>query len=197
MEGQIIISISREFGSGGHDIARKIADDLGIKFYDRNMLDEIAVAKNTTADKLSAYDEKSESFFSKRFGSQAAETAVAKMQFNFIHKRAELGESFVVVGRCADVVLDDFDDIFKIFVMGNHREKLARVMKKYKMNERNASALMEKTDKQRRAYHNRYAPYKWGDSRAYQLCINSSPLGEEKTAEIIEDYIKSALERRQ
>lgn len=189
MEGQLIISISREFGSGGHDIAKKIAEDFGIKFYDKNMLDEIVKA-NASAEQLMEYDEQPDSFFGKRFGKQAAETALARMQFNFIHKRAELGESFVVVGRCSEVVLSDFDCLYKFFVLGNTKAKIKRVMKKYELGQKEALALMETSDKKRKQYHNSFSELKWGDSRAYHMCVNSSLLGVNKTAELIEDYIR-------
>ena len=188
MEGQLIISISREFGSGGHDIAKKLSEELDIKFYDKNILDEIVKA-NSSAEQLKDYDEMPDSFFGKKFGKKAAEQALARMQFDFIHKRAELGESFVVVGRCSDVVLGDFDGLFSFFVRGNRKAKIKRVMKKYGLSENDAAALMDLNDKQRKQYHNQYADYKWGDSRAYDICINSSRLGVDKTAAMLLDYI--------
>lgn len=191
MEGQLLISISREFGSGGHDIAKKLSEELGIKFYDKNILDEIVKA-NPSAEQLKEYDEMPDSFFGKKFGKKAAEQALARMQFDFIHKRAELGESFVVVGRCSEVVLAEFDGLFSFFVRGNRKSKIKRVMKKYSLNDNDAAALMELNDKQRRQYHNQYSEYKWGDSRAYDMCVNSSRLGVDKTAAILLDYIKQS-----
>ena len=188
MEGQLIVSISREFGSGGHDIAKKLSEELDIKFYDKNILDEIVKA-NSSAEQLKEYDEMPDSFFGKKFGKKAAEQALARMQFDFIHKRAELGESFVVVGRCSDVVLSGFDGLYSFFVRGDKKQKVKRVMKKYGVNENDALALMELNDKQRKQYHNQYADYKWGDSRAYDMCINSSRLGVDKTVSILKDYI--------
>ncbi len=194
MEGQLIISVSREFGSGGHDIAKKISEDFGIKFYDKNILDEIAKVKDTTADKLADFDEKRGGLLRRVLDIPGlGDSSVSEMQFSFLHKRAELGESFVVVGRCSEVVLKEFDGLFKVFVLGNKKEKLQRVMKKYELGADAALELMEESDKKRRHYHNYYSERKWGDSRAYDLCINSSHLGVNGTAEIIESYIKEAL----
>ena len=95
----------------------------------------------------------------------------------------------MVVGRCSDVVLAGFDGLYSFFVRGDKKQKVKRVMKKYGVNENDALALMELNDKQRKQYHNQYADYKWGDSRAYDMCINSSRLGVDKTVSILKDYI--------
>ena len=196
MGKQTIISISREFGSGGHRIAEKLARDLDMKLYDRNMLDEIAEAKNIKVEYLEKYEEKPRNLMlTRRVGDYSNSMAeiVADMQFEYLREKAESGESFVVVGRCAETVLKDFKGLISIFVVGDKDKKLARVKEKYQMNETEALLKMKRHDKKRKMYHNRHSDFKWGDSRNYDICINSSKLGWEKTSELLESYIRERM----
>lgn len=193
MERQIIISIGREFGSGGHAIAEIIAKDLGINMYDRNMLDEIAREKGIDVDSLHRFDEKPRNPFlsrSVRGYSSSMEENLAQLQFEFIKGKAASGESFVIVGRCAEHVLKDSDSVISIFVLGDKQEKIARVKAKYDLDREEALTKMTRHDKKRKAYHNSYSDSKWGDSRGYDMCVNSSRLGVEGTAKFIESYIE-------
>lgn len=196
MGKQLIISVSREFGSGGHEIAEKIAGDLGIKFYDRSMLDEIADEMNVKVELLEKYDEKPRNFMlSRKVGkhTNSMEEILAELQFDFIRKKAEQGESFVIVGRCSETVLKDFDGLISIFISGKKLQKLERVMKKYNLKESEALAKMERHDWKRKRYHNRHSETKWGDSRYYDLCINSSHLDVDGTVSVLENYIKERI----
>lgn len=193
MNRQIIISIGREFGSGGHAIAEIVAKDLGINMYDRNMLDEIAREKGIDVDSLHRFDEKPRNPFlsrSVRGYSSSMEENLAQLQFEFIKNKADSGESFVIVGRCAEHVLKDRDSVISIFVLGDKQEKIARVKAKYDLDREEALTKMTRHDKKRKAYHNSYTDSKWGDSRGYDLCVNSSRLGVEGTAKFIESYIE-------
>lgn len=196
MDRQMIISISREFGSGGHEIAEKIANDLGIKFYDRNMLDEIAKELNVKVEVLEPYDEKPRNFMlSRRVGkySNSVEEILAELQFDYIRKKAKQGESFVIVGRCSEVVLREWKGLMTVFISGDRQHKMERVMKKYNLEEADALAKMDRHDWKRKQYHNRHADTKWGDSRYYDVCINSGPLGVSGTVRVLENYIKERL----
>ncbi len=194
MEKQIIISISREFGSAGHEVGEKIAEDLNLPFYDRKLLDNLAAEKGMNLEELEKYDEKPRNFFTSRTVkgySNSIADAVAEMQFDFIRKKAESGESFVVVGRCADVVLKGNDAAYSVFVLGNKEEKIKHVMKKYSLDREEAIIKMARHDRKRKAYHNSHSKISWGDSRGYDLCINSSRLGIEQTAKVIEAFVES------
>lgn len=194
--GQTIISISREFGSAGHEIAAKIAEDLGLKLYDRSMLDAIANDMNIKVEVLEKYDEKPRNYIlTRRVGmhSNSMEEILAELQFDFIRKKAEEGESFVIVGRCSDVVLKDFKNLITIFVTGDKAGKKARIMEMYHLSESEALAKMARHDKKRKQYHNRHTDRKWGDSRYYDMCINSSPLGTEVTTKVLENYIQERM----
>ena len=197
MDKQVIIAISREYGSAGHEIAEKVARDLGLKLYDRNMLDDISKDKDIHVEYLEKYDEKPKKLFSsRRVGAytNSIEEIIAEMQFDYLREKADTGESFVIVGRCAETVLKDRKGLISVFILGNYEVKLKRIMDKYHLSETDAAAKIKRHDKHRKQYHNHYSDGKWGDSRLYDLCINSSHLGIDKPAVIIKDYIKEIMD---
>ncbi len=199
MAEQTIISISREFGSGGHEIAKKIAKDLDLKFYDRKMLDEIADSLDVKVELLEKYDEKPRNFFmTRRIGkhTNSMEEILAELQFDYIQEKAASGESFVIVGRCAETVLKDFDGLISIFISGERQFKIQRVMDQFQLNESDAVIKMARHDRKRKQYHNRHSEHKWGDSRFYDVCMNSAYLDVAGTADILEQYIKERLKKQ-
>ncbi|MBQ4059371.1 MAG: cytidylate kinase-like family protein [Lachnospiraceae bacterium] len=190
---QLIISISREFGTYGHHIAAMVAEDLGINLYDRALLDEIAEENGIDAKHLEKYDERPKiPIISRkvRGHSNSMEDALFHMQSEFLKKKADSGESFVVVGRCAESVLKGREGLITIFILGDELTKLQDVKKKFNLSDKEALKKMRRHDLKRKAYHNRHSAVKWGDSRGYDLCINDSKLGIEKTVELIERYIE-------
>lgn len=197
MGNQIIISISREYGSEGRTIAEQIVKDLGLLFYDRNMLDEIAKEKGFDPAAFAGVDEKPRNkLLSRRVKgySNATEDNLAQMQFEFLRKKAASGESFVVLGRCSETILKEYDSLVSIFVTGNKDRKLKHVMEKFSLSETAAAAKIAKHDAYRRRYHNHYSDFKWGDSRNYDVCINSSRIGVEGTAKLLEEFVESVKE---
>lgn len=197
MGNQIIISISREYGSEGRTIAEQIVKDMGLLFYDRNMLDEIAKEKGFDPAAFAGVDEKPRNkLLSRRVKgySNATEDNLAQMQFEFLRKKAASGESFVVLGRCSETILKEYDSLVSIFVTGNKDCKLKHVMEKFSLSETAAAAKIAKHDAYRRRYHNHYSDFKWGDSRNYDVCINSSRIGVEGTAKLLEEFVESVKE---
>lgn len=193
MNNQLIVSISREYASGGRAIAQALAKRLGINYYDRNLLDEIAAERLGDASKLKRFDEVPKRFFTRtvRGMSSSAEEHVAQIQFDYLLKKAESGETFVIVGRCAEEVLSEYPGLVKIFVLADEDQKIERVCQMRDVNVDEARGIMLRHDKKRKAYHNYYCDIKWGDSRGYDICINSSRLGIEKTTDFLESYIKA------
>ncbi len=192
MSEQMIIAISREYGSGGHEIAKILAQRFGIPFYDRNMLDEIANQKNVNVDNLHKYDELPRKLFFSRTVkgySNSPEEVIANFQFDYLREKSDSGESFVVVGRCAEYVLREYLGLITIFILGDEEEKCKRIQQTRNVDENEALSIMYRHDKKRKAYHNYYCPNKWGDSRGYDITINSSKLGLEKTADLLENFI--------
>lgn len=197
MKKQLIISIGREYGSGGHAIAKILSEKFGIPLYDHNLLDEIAADKNIAAHELKQYDEAPKKHLwarSVKGYNNSPEENVAYLQFNYMQKMADDGKSFVIVGRCAEYALKECPALISIFVLADRKTKIERICKVRDMTKEQAAAAMYRHDKHRKSYHNYYCENKWGDSRGYELSVNSSKLGVERTAEIIELYIRKRIE---
>lgn len=193
MDKQIIITIGREFGSGGHVIAEKLAEKMNLPLYDRKMISEVAEASGMDARVFEKYDEKPVNLlFSRTVNgySNSIEDNIAEKQFDYLRKKAEAGESFIVVGRCAETIFRNNANAFHIFILADKEFKLKRVIEKYKLSESEALAKMYRHDKKRKIYHNRYSKGNWGDSRNYDLCVKSSALGIEKTVDSLLDVIQ-------
>ncbi len=205
MEKQLIISVGREFGSGGHTIAELLAKKFELPLYDRNLLKEIVQRKDLRLDKaeleeLERYDELSKnSFFYRtvRGHSSSPGENIADMQFEYLQKMAEQGESFVVVGRCAETVLKKCKGLISIFILADADDKIERIQKLRGLSKMEAELLIKRCDKERKSYHNHYCTLKWGDSRNYDLCVNSSRLGIPETAEMLEDYIRARMKKNE
>lgn len=194
MKEQLIISVGREFGSGGHEIAQKLADLYQLPLYDHNLLDEIAAAKNIESGTYAEFDEKKRSYlFSRTVRGMNNSMAynVAQLQFDFLKEKAADGESFVIVGRCSETVLRDCKAMISFFILGDMDEKVERVMKLYNKSRREAEEFCMEKDRKRKQYHNSHCKIKWGDSRNYELSINSSKLGIDETVRIISEYINA------
>lgn len=193
---QIIISVGREFGSGGRVIADELAKRFNLPIYDRHLITEIADKTGMTASEIEALDETPNSrLISRRVRgfSNSIEDNIAEMQFDFIRKKAESGESFVVVGRCAESKLRNFDCLISLFIIGDMDAKIKRIMEIYEMDKAEAENLIAKKDKKRKRYHNYHVGLHWGDSRLYDLTVNSSKLGIDKTIDFLENYIKARM----
>lgn len=194
MEKQLIISLGREFGSGGHIIAQQLAERYKIPLYDSNLLRDVAVEKEMNAEKLQKYDENPKNvLFTRtvRGYSSSPEENIARMQFDYLKSKADAGESFVIVGRCAESVLKGNPNLISIFILGDMEQKIIRTMESNNISKEKAVMLIEQQDKKRKTYHNHYCEGKWGDSRNYDLSINSSKLGLDETTRIIAEYIDS------
>lgn len=193
MEKQVIVALGREFGSGGHYVAQKIAKDLGLNYYDRKILEDIAEVKNIRIEHLEKYDEKKGKvilFRNVRGYTNSLEEIAAEIQFEYLRKKAATGESFVIVGRCADEIFRGDKRLISIFVLGDREDKIRCISEHHQLSRDEAYAKMKRNDEERKKYHNKYSETVWGDSRGYDICINSSKLGISKTADILESYIK-------
>lgn len=196
-EKQFIISIGREFGSAGHEIAEELAKRFQIPLYDYHLMREIADEKNVSVGNLEPYDEIPKKGFGSRTVrgySNSPQENIAYMQFEFLKKRADEGQSFVVVGRCAEEALKECKGLITIFILGDIEKKVDRICKLHGIGEKQARSLIKEQDKKRKNYHNYFCEGKWGDSRNYEFSINSSKLGVPMTTDMIEDYINKRIQ---
>ena len=196
MEEQMIIAIGREFGSGGRQITKELACRFHLPVYDKSILEEIAVEHGLNAELLRRYDEKPRNFFNfrrVRGFSNSPEENVAQLQARFLQARADAGESFIVLGRCGEEVLRDYENMISIFILADIAFKKRRTMEHDNTPEEAALELMNRKDLSRKYYHNQYCKGKWGDSRNYDLCVNSARLGIEGTTDMLEAYINARM----
>lgn len=197
MKKQVIISIGREFGSGGHQIAETLAERFRLPLYDYALLEQVAEERKLEHGTLERYDERPVNKLLSRTVrgySNSLQDHVAQMQFDYLKRKAETGESFVVVGRCSEEVLKEYSGVITVFVLGEESVKQERIEKLYHLSAEEAKNLMKREDWKRKSYHNYYCHGKWGDSRNYDLSVNSSRLGIEKTVELLEYYVRSRTE---
>ncbi|MDE6036579.1 MAG: cytidylate kinase-like family protein [Ruminococcus sp.] len=194
---QLIISVGREFGSGGRVIAEALAERFGIPIYDRHLITEIAERTGLTPEEIEKYNENpKKKLISRRVRgySNSIEDNIAEMQFNFLKEKSESGESFVVVGRCSETRLKNNPALVSLFILADPDAKIKRVMKVYELPEEDAREFIRKKDKKRKRYHNYHCSGHWGDSRLYDLCINSTRLGIDGTVDYLENYIRARME---
>ncbi|MDD6564417.1 MAG: cytidylate kinase-like family protein [Clostridiales bacterium] len=196
MDKQLIISVGREFGSGGHAIAEELSKRFGIKLYDNNLLLEIAEKNGSDAEIIQKFDEAPKLRILSRTVrgyNNSPEDVISQLQFDYMRELAQNGESFVIVGRCAETVLKGHPALVSIFVLGDYETKLARISEKYSLSQKEAKSLIKTTDKKRKSYHNYHCELHWGDSRLYEVSINSSKLGIDETVDILEAYINKRI----
>ncbi len=194
----MVITIGRQFGSQGHDIGKALAQKLNIDFYDKELLDIAAKEGGLSSELVEKYDEKASNslLYSLSLGASAtinSEYGTAPqtplneklylLEYNIIRRVAE--ESCVIVGRCADHVLADRNDLLRVFVYADDEAKVQHIAWKYSVTPEKARSMIKKNDKSRANYYNSYASGKWGDPSNYDLCINRSLLGVEGSAELL------------
>lgn len=196
MSKRFIIAIGREFGSGGKHIGRALAKELGVNLYDRNIVEKVAEELDIETEHLMKYAKKKRRHFfhkSVKGHTTSFEDHVANLQFDYIRKLGASDESFVIVGRCADEILKDHENVISIFVKGDREYRIGRVMKQFDLSREDAIKKMDRHDRTRKYYHDRYCNGKWGEVDTYDLCIDSTHFGTEGTADFIKEYIKRRL----
>ncbi|WP_026523572.1 cytidylate kinase-like family protein [Butyrivibrio sp. MB2005] len=200
-----IITIGRQFGSGGREIGVKVAEYFGIKFYDKELLTRAAKESGFAQEMIQDHDERPTTSFlynlvmdtysfgynSSSFVDMPISHKIFLAQFDTIKKIADEGPC-VIVGRCADYALADYKNVVNIFIHADEEDKIERVMSRYPdiTTRDKALEMILKKDKQRQSYYNYYSSKKWGRSDTYDLTINSSCLGIDGTVKLITQFVE-------
>ena len=191
-----IITISREFGSGGRFIGEEVAKKLGITYYDKNIISEIAEKSGLSPEYIQESAELSPkkglfayAFAGRDITGKSVEDMVYEAQRKVILELAEK-ESCVIIGRNADFILRDWNDVLNVFIHGDMPEKIQRIMDLHNVGEKEAVKMMVDTDKRRMTNYNFYTDQKWGKASNYTLCLNSSQLGYDRCEAIIMECVK-------
>ncbi len=197
MNGNTIVTISRECGSEGRIVGMKLAEKMGVKCYDKELIALAAKESGLCEDIIAKMDEKPTNSFlyslvmdtysnnlSSPYLNLPMNQKVFLAQFEAIRKLASR-ESCVIVGRCADSALEDDRDVFSVFISGNMGDKIQYIKEAYQVSEAKARDIIVRNDKKRSNYYNYYSNKKWGDARSYNICLNTSVLGLDGTVDII------------
>ncbi len=191
-----IITISREFGSGGRFIGEEVAKKLGIAYYDKDIINQIAKQSGLSPEYIQEKAELSPkkgmfayAFTGRDITGKSIEDIVYEAQRKVILDIAE-NESCVIVGRNADFILKNRDDVLNVFVHGNMPEKVKRICELYNVTEAAAEKMIVDIDKRRKTNYNFYTEQKWGMASNYTISLNSSELGYDKCQQIIKDCAK-------
>ena len=188
MTKRCIVTIGREYGSGGREIGEKLAEKLGISFYDRHFLEMASLETGYSEDDLSEQDEIADkNYYPYRRENLSEE--LFRIQSRIMIEKAK-SESCVIVGRCSDIVLKDFANVAHIFVYAHEDDRIRRVMERHNLDEVKARKLMKKTEKIRRSYYQYFTDCEWGDRENKDLLINSSITGIDESVEVIIAYLK-------
>ena len=185
-----IITISREFGSGGRTIGKLVAEHLGIRCYDAELIQKLAAESGFDENYVKEAGEYTPggflaSAFTDRSFGPTNEDLLWKLQYRIIRELAEK-EPCVIVGRCADFILQDRTDCLKVFVHADLKFRADRIVRVYGEREKSPEARLKEKDKRRAAYYRFYTDMNWGNAANYHIALDSGVIGIEKSAEIIE-----------
>lgn len=191
-----VITIGRQYGSGGRFIGQKLAEKLGISFYDNELLAKASQESGLSPAVFENYDERKDGFFSgvvpTSYGiDMSMGQKVFLAQFDTIKKIAK-SESCVIVGRCADYVLKNEPNVVNVFIHAPMEHRIERAVKYYGIERNKAKEILTKMDKKRANYYNFYSDKKWGKSDTYDLTLSSS-IGIDEAVEIIKNFVEVKL----
>lgn len=190
---KVLITISREYGSGGRYIGRMIAEKLGIKFYDKELVSLVAKESNMSENFIEENDEKKK--FSSKFNSSYNEDDKLFIAETKVIKDIAKKDSCVIIGRCADYILKDEKNLIKIFIYSTEENKIKRAIKYFNLNEKEALNKIRKENKLRAKHYKYYTNQEWGNIKNYDLIINSDYLGPEKTSDMIVEFITKKFQK--
>ena len=198
MSGNLVITIGRQCGSSGKIIGQKLAEEMGVKCYDKELLALAAKNSGLCEELFETHDEKPTNSFlyslvmdtysfgysSGSYTDMPINHKVFLAQFDAIKKIAEEGPC-ILVGRCADYALEGYDNVLSLFIHANLDARIRRIARLYDLTDAKAKERILKTDKQRSSYYNYYSNKKWSSADSYDICLDSSVLGIDGTAEAI------------
>lgn len=205
MNSNTIITIGRQFGSGGHEIGEKLAKAYGIPCYDKELLARAAKESGFCEEMIKNHDERPTNSFlynlvmdtysmgysTGAYVDMPIGQRVFLAQFDTIKEVAKEG-ACVIVGRCADYALSEQANCINIFIYADLDVRIKRIMEKYNLSEKEAKDMINKKDKQRASYYNYYSNKKWGQASSYNLSIDSGVLGIDGTVEMLKNFIDAA-----
>ena len=202
MANNTIITIGRQYGSGGHDIGKQLAEELNVPVYDKALLERAAKDSGLCQEIFENHDEKPTNSFlyslvmdtyslgytTSSFSEMPLNHKIFLAQFDAIKNIAKEGPC-VIVGRCADYALAEFPNVVNVFLHADLQDRIVRIARRHDLTDAKAKDLIIKTDKRRASYYNYYTSKKWGDAAGYDLSLNTATLGIEGTIHMIREFV--------
>ena len=202
MANNTIITIGRQYGSGGHDIGKQLAEELNVPFYDKALLERAAKDSGLCQEIFENHDEKPTNSFlyslvmdtyslgytTSSFSEMPLNHKIFLAQFDAIKNIAKEGPC-VIVGRCADYALAEFPNVVNVFLHADLQDRIVRIARRHDLTDAKAKDLIIKTDKRRARYYNYYTSKKWGDAAGYDLSLNTATLGIDGTIHMIREFV--------
>lgn len=204
MENRMVITIGRQFGSGGHEVGRKLADSLGIPFYDKELISIAAKESGLCPEFFEKADEHASGSLSYAFATGFPFFGNVSPYTNFLSNdslfkiqsdtiRSLAGGSCVMVGRCADYILREDERCVNIFVHTSLEKRIERIVESHQLTVEDAQDLIEKTDKSRANFYNYYSNKTWGMASSYHLSVDSYSLGIDDTVAFLKTFVEKKL----
>ena len=200
MEKRIVVTIGRQFGSGGRIVGKKLAEQLGIPYYDKELINLASKESGICGEFFEKADEKNSGSLLKALAmgfsmnnaifqsnDYLSNESLFQIQSEVIRKVAAEG-SCVLVGRCADYILRDEPDCVHVFISASWQDRVRRAMEYNRVPEKEAEEFLKKADKSRASYYNYYTDKVWGAAGSYDLCVNSSLYGIDRTVDFIRQF---------
>lgn len=191
------ITITRQFGSLGRPIARELAEELGIDYYDRDIVECVAQKTSLTVSEISDNEEVADNRFWKMKFPIISETRVVQDQIFEVQKNIirdiAARENCIIVGRCSDYILRDHEKCIHIYIYASEEQRMKNCVEVLHLEPREAKRMMKDVDRARESYHTRYAGYLPNDENHQDIMINSGLLGTEGTAKVLADIIRKKL----
>lgn len=190
----MIITIDRQCGCGGHRIGQILAQKLGLELYDKKKLMEEAKKLGKFDENRDFFDEKSVNSLLFSIAMNYGDKNPMENSFELVRKLTK-GKSFVMIGRCSNIIYKDEVDVTTVFLHGDMEHRIKRIMERDGVSEKTARHSIKETDKKRETFHKSCTEIPWTDSTQYELCLDTGILGIERSAEIIMDYIRAKKQK--
>lgn len=201
LQKKVIISLGRQFGSGGQQTGKRLAEILGIDYYDRNLIDEIARQSGLDPEYVARHDERAPGFFDYALSGRIDANHLSGSSQTFVMLSNTLKElasqkSCLIVGRTADYILRDEPNLIKLFVHAPYKYRVRFLCKERGITPDEADSLITKNDRERSRFYDFFTDKTWGQADSYDLCVDVTRLGgEEETAQFLADYVRKRMER--
>ena len=189
-----IITISREFGSGGHSIGEAVAKKLGYRFFDRELVNQVAERSGFSPEFIEESGEyasaKNSLLFAIATANQYTMNGISMLDKLYIEQTKIIEEiaqegNCVIVGRCSDYILREYEDCLHVFIHADMKSRAKRIVERFGEQERSAEKRLSEKDQKRKVYYKNYTGRSWGQAQNYDLCLNSGVLGSERCVELI------------